>query len=133
MVIVGVEVFGAGGPGGEQEPIRVFSIHAPRRGSYAKAVHAILDMIAKQGGQAKLVIGGDFNLSVGVRHVSEHLKTSVADQAIQRRLDEEFGLVHCWGAANPDRPLAQTLRWSSDPTVSYHCDGLFVPRSWSPS
>ena len=28
--------------------------------------------------------------------------------------------------------MAKTLRWANAPTVPYHCDGLFVPRSWLP-
>lgn len=50
--------------------------------------------------------------------------------AIQARLAEEFGLVNCWQAANPDQPLHQTLRWTNDRTTNYHCDGIFVPHQW---
>ena len=31
-----------------------------------------------------------------------------------------------------NRPLAQTLRWMGNPSAPYHCDGIFVPRSWLP-
>jgi endonuclease/exonuclease/phosphatase family metal-dependent hydrolase len=24
------------------------------------------------------------------------------------------------------------LRWSGNPSAPYHCDGIFVPRSWLP-
>ena len=50
--------------------------------------------------------------------------------ADQVRLAEEFGLHNCWQTANPDQPLSQTLRWTGDRTIPYHCDGIFVPRSW---
>jgi len=50
--------------------------------------------------------------------------------AIQARLADEFGLVNCWQAANPDQPLHQTLRWTNDRTIPFHCDGLLVPKAW---
>jgi hypothetical protein len=50
--------------------------------------------------------------------------------AIQARLADEFGVVNCWQSANPDLPLPQTLRWTGDRTIPYHCDGIFVPKSW---
>jgi endonuclease/exonuclease/phosphatase family metal-dependent hydrolase len=129
--VVGLEVVGSGWPGGGRGPIRVFSVHVPSgRGSYQRVVNQILDMIASHAGGNEVLIGGDFNVSVGVRHTSEGRTTPVLDQAILQRLREEFGLVNCWQTANPDRPLAQTLRWSNDRTIPYHCDGLFVPRSW---
>ena len=46
------------------------------------------------------------------------------------RLRDELGLMNCWKYLNPDVRLAQTLRWTSDRTVNYHCDGIFVPQSW---
>ena len=113
-------------------PLRAFSVHAPVRGSYHRAVNEILDMIAAHVGRGDLVIGGDFNVGIGERQASEDRTTSAADRAIQRRLRDEFGLANCWQEANPGRPLAQTLRWSNAPAVPYHCDGLFVPRSWLP-
>ena len=42
----------------------------------------------------------------------------------------EFGLISCWQAANPNRDLPQTLRWSRDQAIPYHCDGIFVPDAW---
>jgi hypothetical protein len=49
---------------------------------------------------------------------------------IQARLADEFGLLNCWQAANPNQPLCQTLRWTGNRTIPYHCDGLFVPKAW---
>ena len=115
----------------DRSPIRAFSVHAPARGGYQKAVNQILDMIADHSGDGGLVIGGDFNLSITPRQPGEGRRTRTADLAIQRRLRDEFGLVNCWEAANPGLPPAQTLRWSNAPEVPYHCDGLFVPRSWA--
>lgn len=128
--VVGVEVTGAVWPDGADGPLRAFSVHAPARGVYRRAVHAILDLIAGHAGDAALVIGGDFNLTISARLDTEGRRTSAADLAIQRPLRDEFGLVNCWREANPGTPLAQTLRWSNAPEVPHHCDGLFVPRSW---
>ena len=129
--VVGMEIAGAEWPDGSHAPIRAFSVHAPARGSYQKAVNQILDMIAGHSGGNDLVIGGDFNLTISARNDGEARKTNAADLAIQARLKDEFGLVNCWREANPGLPLAQTLRWSNAPEVPYHCDGLFVPRSWA--
>ena len=37
---------------------------------------------------------------------------------------DEFRLNHCWPTANPGVPLAQPLRWTSDPSQPHHCDGI---------
>jgi hypothetical protein len=39
-------------------------------------------------------------------------------------------MANCWQAANLDPPLHQTLRWTNDRTIPYHCDGIFVPMAW---
>ena len=130
--VAGAEIGGIDWPDGNSRPLRVFSIHAPYRRGYARAVGAILDMLAENAEGGDLVIGGDFNLTVGVRRAEEARATNAADLEIQRRLREEFGLLNCWQATHNDVPLAQTLRWSSDGgAYPYHCDGLFVPKSWS--
>ncbi len=54
------------------------------------------------------------------------------NRLIQARLRDDFSLINCWETANPGVVPAQTLRWSRNPTVPYHCDGIFVPASWSP-
>ena len=93
-------------------------------------------MIDQHRGNADLVIGGDFNLTVGNRHHSEigpdgkTWTTSDSDLQTQQRLREKFGHMNCWQAAHPDAPLAQTLRWQKNPVPAYHCDGIFVPQSW---
>ena len=131
--VVGIEITGARRPVRCRGSLKAFSIHSPFRGSYHRAMNLILDMIAAVAGIGDVVIGGDFNIGISERHASEARATSKADLAIQRRLRDEFGLANCWQSANPDRPLAQTLRWTNAPATPYHCDGLFVPRSWLPS
>ena len=129
--VVGVEVDASAFSVSDGRPIRFFSVHAPDRGGYQRAVNSILDMIEANRGDADLVVGGDFNLTVGVRLESEELKTSKADLAILARLSDEFGLVSSWQAANRGIPLPQTLRWAKDRVPPFHCDGIFIPQNWT--
>jgi endonuclease/exonuclease/phosphatase family metal-dependent hydrolase len=112
-------------------PLRIFSVHCPAgKGGYAATVHRILDRVQAMPGDADLVLGGDFNVAVGVRDPGEPVKMSKAERALMTRFTEELELVPCWQTANPGRPLAQTLRWTGGPTAPYHCDGIFIPRAW---
>lgn len=128
--VVGVGIDGSAFPISGGRALCVFSVHAPEQNSYHQAVNSILDIIRDTRGDNDLIIGGDFNLTVGERLDSEELKTSNADRAIAVRLREEFGLVGAWQAANPGLPLQQTLRWSRDKVPPYHCDGIFIPMNW---
>ncbi|NJN98491.1 MAG: endonuclease/exonuclease/phosphatase family protein [Anaerolineales bacterium] len=113
-------------------PIRVFSIHVPTKkgSSYVKEMNLILDQIAQLSDNADLIIGGDFNITASFRHHTEERETGKADEAILARLRDDFGLKSCWQTANPDQPLAQTLRWGTNKTTPYHCDGIFAPVTW---
>ncbi len=112
-------------------PVRLFSIHCPvgLRG-YIRTLHEILDRIAEWRGGADLILGGDFNVVVGHRQPRERIRMSRGEREILARLASEFDLISCWQAANPGRPLAQTLRWTADRYAPYHCDGIFVPSAW---
>jgi endonuclease/exonuclease/phosphatase family metal-dependent hydrolase len=112
-------------------PLRMFSIHGPAgdRG-YVRTMHLILDRIAPLAQGADLMLGGDFNVVVGYRQPREKLKVSHAERELLERLGQEFGLLSCWQAANPNRALAQTLRWTANRRAPYHCDGIFVPAAW---
>lgn len=133
--VVGAEVDSKFGP------LAVFSVHAPTstatcpRRPYTDEVVTILGLIreAVRPG-AHLVIGGDFNFTLGERHASEAMRTSSADRRALAAIADS-GLVSCWAATHPDQPLPQTLRWSSDrapgKTTPYHCDGILVPKAWS--
>ena len=116
-----------------ERPLMVFSVHGPvgQRG-YIATMHHILDHVALLRGGADLVLGGDFNVAVGYRQPRERVKFLRGERALLDRLTNEFDLLSCWQAANPDRPLAQTLRWMGNPRAPYHCDGVFVPRTWLP-
>ncbi len=128
--VVGAEISGASWQAEFADPLLAFSLHAPSQAeSYQKLVNRILDTIKEIAAGRDVVIGGDFNLTVSNWANSER-PVSKQDLAIQKRLADEFGLLNCWQAANPDQPLHQTLRWTKDRTIPYHCDGLFVPKSW---
>jgi hypothetical protein len=128
--VVGAEITGASWQAGIADPLLVFSVHAPSgAGAYSKVVNKLLDEIRKVAAGREAVIGGDFNLTVS-RWPGPERPTCKQDLAIQARLAQEFGLLNCWQAANPGQPLCQTLRWTGDRTIPYHCDGIFVPESW---
>jgi endonuclease/exonuclease/phosphatase family metal-dependent hydrolase len=129
--VVGAEISGASWQAGLADPLLAFSVHAPSKGeSYPRQVNQLLDRVRKVAGGREVVIGGDFNLTVSHWPGPER-PTGKQDLAIQARLADEFGLLNCWQAANPGRPLCQTLRWTGNRTVPYHCDGLFVPKAWA--
>jgi endonuclease/exonuclease/phosphatase family metal-dependent hydrolase len=127
--VVGAEV--AGPPWSRGRALRIFSVHCPvgERG-YVRTMHAILDGVGRLRGEADLILGGDFNVVVGSRQPGERIRVNGGERALLDRLAAEFDLISCWQAANPGRRLAQTLRWSAEPTAPYHCDGIFVPSAW---
>ena len=112
-------------------PLRLFSIHCPvgERG-YVRTLHEILDRVARLRSGADLILGGDFNVVVGHRQLNEPITVTRGEREILDRLSAEFGVISCWQAAHPGRPLAQTLRWSANRSAPYHCDGIFVPSAW---
>lgn len=128
--IIPVPVSGFDGwvAGAELSPtLLAFSIHAPP--PYQQKVNEILDRIVELSAGRETIIGGDFNLVISPPHESDK-PASKRDMAIQARLRDELRLVNCWKTAHPDRPLAQTLRWTRNRETAYHCDGLFVPAAW---
>src|SRR5262245_29893191 len=128
--VIGAEIRGASWQAGFADPLLVLSVHAPSKGeAYWKQVNKLLDEIKKVADGREMVIGGDFNWTVS-HWPGPDRPTCKRDMAIQARLADEFGLVNCWQAANPDQPLCQTLRWTGNRAIPYHCDGLFVPKAW---
>ena len=127
--VVGGEVRASGLANGR--PLRAFSVHVPAGAhGYVRTVHEILDRLSPLSAGADLVLGGDFNVAVGYRQPREKRQISRGERGVLDRLSSDFGLTSCWQAAHPDRPLAQTLRWTADRLTPYHCDGIFVPLSW---
>ena len=128
--VTGVTITGFDSLVTPDQTLYAYSVHAPSgRASYVKEVHAILEGICTQvPAGANVVIGGDFNVTVGIRHPSEDLQKS--QPRLMARFRRELGLMSCWQMANPNRDLPQTLRWSNDKTQPYHCDGIFAPAHW---
>lgn len=124
--VVGVEVAEFAWTPLRGRTLRIFGVHAPA--PYKPSINRLLDWVATLPDDADLIIGGDFNLTVGARHPAEASKDQ--DLWLLKRLRQEFGLMSCWQAANPNRNLAQTLRWDRDRGTPYHCDGIFVPAAW---
>lgn len=115
--------------GGLAQSVMVFSIHAPSPGPYEPHVNKILDEIAKKWGRSPMIIAGDFNLTMAIRHPTEELwskKESARDMKLQDKLRRELGLFNAWQILHPNQNLPQTLRWSSNPLPHYHCDAIFL-------
>ena len=114
-----------------RRPLRVFSVHCPPgEHGYVRTMGKILDRIARLARDADLVLGGDFNVAAGSRGPDELVRFSAAERALLERVEQELGLIPCWRTMNPATPLAQTLRWTGNRTMPYHCDGIFVPARW---
>ena len=127
-------VAGAHWRGTRFDGLGVFSVHGPHgAGGYCGRMHHLLDavgMAARRVGLRDIVVGGDFNICVSARSHSG-APVRMRDHAVQQRLRDEFGLVNAWDALHPRMQPAQTLRWTGDRSVPYHCDGLFVPQHWA--
>lgn len=113
----------------DAEDVYLFSVHSPTppRVSYVAESQAIVTAIcASVPSAAPLVIGGDFNFkSLGQRLPSETIQTTMAElQAIQEFRDR--GLSVAWHDCHPGKPLQQTLRWTNDQSVPFHCDGFLT-------
>ena len=112
--------------------VRVFSIHCPAgTGGYVRVMNRILDTLAPYVHDIDVVIGGDLNVATAYRPADDVVRMSNGERALLDRIRDEFGLMSTWQAANPDRPLAQTLRWQANPSTPYHCDGIFIPTAWA--
>lgn len=106
-----------------------YSIHLPpTKGSYIKSATRLLDELSPIAAGAPVILGGDWNLTVGLRRSGEERNNRPGESDLLARLENEFGLRSAWDVANPDLPLPQTLRWMRNPTTPYHCDGIFLPQ-----
>jgi len=116
-----------------ERPLRAFSIHCPAgEQGYVKTMGVILDRLAPVARGADLVLGGDYNVAAGVRGPLDRVRMGNAERALLARLADDFGLIPCWQAMHPGVALEQTLRWTGNRAIPYHCDGLFVPARWRP-
>jgi endonuclease/exonuclease/phosphatase family metal-dependent hydrolase len=138
--VVGGEAIDSGLPAGGKR-LFVFSLHSPSpstavaRKSYIKEVDAVISQVqAAVPPGSEILIGGDFNFTIGERQLGEFQETTIAEREVIQRM-AELGLSSCWSMSHPDLPLEQTLRWMSDPAphkaTPFHCDGIFVPHRWT--
>ncbi len=118
----------------------VFSLHSPtssaisKRFSYIQEVNSVVSILEKiLPAECDLILGGDFNFTIGERQTGEFQSTQPSEREVIRKI-EQLGSSSCWSASHPNRPLEQTLRWTSDQTphrsTPFHCDGMFVPSRW---
>lgn len=126
--VVGARVrLGASGPA-----CAVFSIHVPERHSgYVRTVDEILDRIVAMAHDGPVVLGGDFNVATARRVPHEERTNTRGELRLLDRIEGSLGLVNGWVVANPDTPLAQTLRWTRNTATPYYCDGVFIPNEWA--
>lgn len=114
-----------------------FSVHVPspgkgrKRGSYFRESIAIARKLRKLVGRdAMLILGGDFNIAMARRLDGDPLFRTRAEH---RTLDvieaSPIGLASLWPACHLGEAPAQTLRWTTNPSAPYHCDGFLVPHA----
>ena len=114
--------------------LHLYSVHMPPDGgSYIKAANRLLDGLLPILRGTPVLLGGDFNLTVGRRQADEIRQNRPSELDLLERLEQEFGLLPVWGLTHPHRPLPQTLRWARDPKPPYHCDGVFLPTALTES
>jgi endonuclease/exonuclease/phosphatase family metal-dependent hydrolase len=120
---------GVHGPAGE---MLAFSVHIPA-GPYVRQAGRLIDALKPLGGSLPMILAGDWNVAASRRAADDPIPFAAAEARILDRLEAELGLTSAWQAVHPGEPLAQTLRWTRQPTLPYHCDGIFVPMSWVPA
>ena len=138
--MVGGELIGSGWNDADR-PLYAFSIHTPSPGvgrtrlRYVPEFRNFLDELGRQVPRGSdLILAGDFNFTLGERTAGESLKTTDDERRVLAQLSE-MGLACAWTTTHAGRPLAQTLRWTTDSapgrTTPYHCDGIFLPAAWA--
>ena len=112
--------------------ILLVNVHNPtNKTSYEKNLNLILDAVSAEA-CSEMIIGGDFNISLGHRMAAESMKDKPEAIRSLERLEKTLGLVQAWQHSHPDTALAQTLRWVSNPLLPYHCDCFFVGKKLAP-
>jgi endonuclease/exonuclease/phosphatase family metal-dependent hydrolase len=112
--------------GSRVQDLEVYSVHIPSPGPYERQVRKLIDALGRMPSRRPRILAGDFNVTVAMRQPSEDWKNSPGENRILQRFHDELGLTNAWQAMHPEEPLPQTLRWSRNKTVPYHCDGIFV-------
>lgn len=112
--------------GGRVQDADVYSVHIPSPGPYERRVRQFLDVLGRAPSNCARIVAGDFTVTVALRQPAEELKNTEGERLILQRFQDELGLKNAWQALHPGEPLPQTLRWSRNKVVRYHCDGIFV-------
>ena len=103
--------------------LHAYSVHLPPiKNSYVKSANLLLDTLKPIVDGATLMLGGDFNLTVGVRRPGEERDNRRGELELLERMEEEFGVKsawtsqtrishcrrHCAGCANRKHPITVT-------------------------
>ncbi len=105
---------------------------SPRR-SYIDEARGAVDMIVQNSPREKRhVIGGDFNFKFFGPTTAENAKGSSKKEIATMQHFASLGFSNVWADCHPGASLPQTLRWTKDRSIPYHCDGLLV-RPFDPS
>ena len=115
--------------GGKTQSVLLFSIHAPTLPgrSYEGHIERILGEIASRWRDTPMVIAGDFNLTTAISRPQSALgENTEGELRLLKMLRGDLSLVNAWQHLHPDEDLPQTLRWSSDKSIPFHCDAIFL-------
>jgi endonuclease/exonuclease/phosphatase family metal-dependent hydrolase len=120
--------------GGKSQAVLLFSLHAPTlNGSYERHVENIVLDIAARWRGTPMILAGDFNHTTAFSKLDSKLGENTAgERRILGLLKDELGLVNAWQHLHPEEELPQTLRWSGNKSIPYHCDGVFVHTDYLP-
>lgn len=121
--------------GGNVQEVLLVSFHAPslNSGTYEKHVEMILEQIKFRWPNTPKIIGGDFNLTAALSSSGSKLGENTGGELrILRKLKEEMGVTNAWQHLYPGTELPQTLRWSKDKSIPYHCDAIFLDMKFTP-
>lgn len=120
--------------GGELQSVLIFSLHAPTLpGTYEGHVDKIISEIASKWPNTPMILAGDFNLTTAISSSQSQLgKNTEGEIRILGKLRNELGLVNAWQHLYPDDDLPQTLRWSSNKSIPFHCDAIFMNHNLLP-
>jgi hypothetical protein len=96
----------------------------PRRSYIDEARLAVDTIVASSVYAKKHVIGGDFNFKFFGPTNAENAKGSSKKEIATMKHFAGLGFANAWADTHPGATLPQTLRWTKDRTIPYHCDGL---------
>jgi hypothetical protein len=109
------------------------SLHAPtsnksvRRKSYVDEALLAMEGIVKKSAEAtRHVIGGDFNFQFFGPLDSANSAGATKKEIAAMKHFADQGFSHVWAESHAGATLPQTLRWTKDKTIPYHCDGFLM-------